>query len=217
MRPKAIVFDLDGVLWNSNSIHEAAFMEVLKKSSNQGNGFIYSEHAGMKTLDVFRKLFPDASPESLDSMCKEKQMLASKGLMNSDDIVNNDLNEVLLSLIGKYELGICTSSRRENLQIFLEKSKSSDFFSFMITSEEVANAKPDPAIYLRITREFKMRPSEIMVVEDSIQGITSAKLAGNRVAHLCEKKCNINHQNAIFADMLIIKTLNSLPRLLDLA
>jgi beta-phosphoglucomutase-like phosphatase (HAD superfamily) len=86
----------------------------------------------------------------------------------------------------------------------------------MITSEEVANAKPDPAIYSRITREFKMHPSEIMVVEDSIQGVISAKLAGNRVAHLCEKNCSINHLDAFFADMLVIKTLNSLPRLLDL-
>jgi HAD superfamily hydrolase (TIGR01509 family) len=216
MRPKAIVFDLDGVLWNSNLIHEAAFVEVLKKMSNQVNGFIYSEHAGMKTIDVFRKLFPDASPDSLNSMCKEKQMLVSKRLANSDDIINSQLNDVLLSLIGKYELGICTSSRRENLQIFLEKSKSAHFFSFMITSEEVANAKPDPEIYLRITREFKLHASEIMVVEDSIQGIISAKLAGNRVTHLCEANCKINHQDAIFADIFFIKTLNSLTRLLDL-
>jgi len=217
MRPKAIVFDLDGVLWNSNSIHESAFMDVLKNTSNQDIEFIYAEYAGMKTRDVFRKLFPNASTVNIESMCKEKQMLASKRLISSDDIVNNELNEVLLSLFGKYALGICTSSRRKNLQIFLEKSKSAHFFSAMITSEEVANAKPDPAIYLRIMRELNLHPSQIMEVEDSIQGIISAKLAGNSVAHLCEKNCNINHQDAIFADVLVINTLKALIRLLDLA
>ena len=216
MRPKAIVFDLDGVLWNSNSIHELAFMDVLRNTSNQDIEFIYAEYAGMKTIDVFRKLFPNASPAHLDSMCRKKQMLASKRLNNSDDIVNNELNEVLLSLVGKFTLGICTSSRRENLQIFLEKSKSAHFFTAMITSEEVANAKPDPEIYLRITREFNLHPNQIMVVEDSIQGVISAKLAGNSVAHLCEKNCKINHQDVIFADVLVINTLKSLPRLLDL-
>ena len=217
MKPKAIVFDLDGVLWNSNLIHQSAFMDVLKETSNQDMEFIYSEYAGMKTIDVFRKLFPNASAENIDSMCREKQMLASKRLLNSEDIVNIELNEVLLSLVGNCALGICTSSRRENLEIFFEKSKSAHFFSAVVTSEEVVNAKPDPAIYLRITQELNLHPNQIMVVEDSIQGITSAKLAGNCVVHFCEKNCKINHQDAIFVDVPVINTLKSLPRFLDIA
>lgn len=216
MSLEAVVFDLDGVLWNSSSIHESAFRDVLKGASNHKSDFVYANYAGMKTLDVFRDLFPNASLANLDSMCKEKQNLASDRLINSEDIVSNDLYEVLVTLAGKFDLGICTSSRRENLRIFLDKTKSEHLFSAMITSEEVTNAKPHPAIYVKVTQELNLLPSQILVIEDSTQGVIAAKLAGNRVAHLCEQFCKINHQDSVFSDVLVINNLKSLLRVFDI-
>lgn len=216
MSLEAIVFDLDGVLWNSNSIHESAFKDVLKAASNHKSEFVYADFAGMKTIDVFRDLFPNASLENLDSMCKDKQNLATDRLIKAGDIVSNELHEVLVTLAGKFALGICTSSRRENLRIFLDKTKSEHLFSAMITSEDVTNAKPHPAIYIKVTQELNLLPSQILVIEDSIQGVIAAKQAGNRIAHLCEQSCKINHQGDIFSDVLVINNLKSLLRILNL-
>jgi beta-phosphoglucomutase len=216
MKPKAIVFDLDGVLWNSSIIHEWAFLEVLKKRQIPDKDFDYAFYAGMKSMDVFKELLPNASEESLKSMSKEKQMIASKRLRSTNDIVNPELGRVISCLNGKYVLGICTSSRRENLQIFLDKSKLYQNFSIMITAEEVVNAKPDPSIYLRMTQELNFEPDQVLVVEDSLHGIMSARSAGNLVVHLCARNCKIEHADFRKDGLLIINTLGSLPSLLEL-
>jgi HAD superfamily hydrolase (TIGR01509 family) len=216
MKPRAIVFDLDGVLWNSSLIHESAFVDVLKKGQYLTEQFNYTKYAGMKSIDVFKGLFPDASSETLRSMCDEKQKYASERLKKANNIINSELERVISSLDGKYMLGICTSSRRENLQIFLEKSGLSQIFSAMITGDEVANAKPDPAIYIKMTQKLQLHPDQVMVVEDSMQGIISARSAGNFVVHLCEPNCKISHKNLIKDDMFVINKLGSLLSLLEI-
>ena len=177
---KAIIFDLDGVLVLSGPVHEKAFLKALRNYDVRD--FNYSNYLGMRTDEVVRNFLDkkglDYTEEILSGIVRKKREIANKSLSRDVPIIEgcSDLIEYLYEK--KYILAIATSSSRNNMDNFVNKSKLKRFFSFLLCGEDVSMGKPDPEIFSTIVKNLGVQPEEALVIEDSISGIKAASSAG---------------------------------------
>ena len=179
----ALIFDLDGVLWNSSNSHSEAFKIIFNKHNVKYPG--YNKIAGMKTIDVFNQEFPDSILKNINilSLSKEKTTLANK-LLAKNAIVPTEIVDNIKKLSQTYPIGLASSSSLVNINLFFDKSQLKPFFDAVISGDDVTNAKPDPSIFLTVCERLGINPSRCLVVEDSIAGIQAAKNAKIKVAAL---------------------------------
>jgi HAD superfamily hydrolase (TIGR01509 family) len=89
--------------------------------------------------------------------------------------------EAVKRLAARWPLGLASSSNRELIDLVLELSGLAPCFQVTVSSEEVAQGKPAPDVYLDAAHRLGVRPDRCAAVEDSENGIRSAKAAGMRV------------------------------------
>jgi beta-phosphoglucomutase-like phosphatase (HAD superfamily) len=93
-----------------------------------------------------------------------------------------------------YHLALGSNSIRETIETMIEKAALIDYFDFMLSNQDVKNAKPDPEIYLLAISRLGMNPDECLIVEDNQNGIKAALASG---AHLFRVKDvhDVTYQN----------------------
>ena len=90
-------------------------------------------------------------------------------------------NKVVGSLAPRWPLGLASSSNRIVIDTVLRVAGLSDAFAVTVSSEEVARGKPAPDVYLDVVRRLDLSPRDCAAIEDSTNGIRSARAAGLRV------------------------------------
>jgi len=111
----------------------------------------------------------------------------------------------ILRLIGLFKkkglrLGIVSSNEKRNVNVVLKKFRLAKKFDFVICAEDCEKSKPHPEPYLLAARKFALKPSEIVVFEDTESGVKSAKLAGCKVVAVPNKFTR--HGNFSKADLV---------------
>jgi len=93
--------------------------------------------------------------------------------------------EYMLSRLARegYRMAVCSNSIRDSIEMMLERSGIQDRFEFVMSNEDVAAPKPDPEIYLKAMDAMKLRPQQVLIVEDAPHGIEAARSSG---AHVLE-------------------------------
>jgi len=179
---KAVVFDMDGVLFHSGNAHRAAFQEVLRDIGVKH--FDYRLVAGMRTADAMRWILhaenKKASKRDVAEWSRRKQALAYRLLARNPPVAKG-CRRLLEKLSKRYRLALVSSSRRKNVALFLKASGTRRFFSLIMAGEDLPRSKPSPLIYKNVLRRLTLRPKELVVVEDSLQGIRAAARAHLRV------------------------------------
>ncbi len=182
---QAVLFDMDGVLFESIAAHKKAFRTLLKEIGIKK--FNYSDVAGMSTRNALKSILKkSAIPFTLKQLSKwttRKQHLSYNELKKRPSI-RSGTSQTLNTLRRHFVLGLVSSAGNEKIRLFLKASQTRPFFSFVISGEDVRQAKPHPQIYRLAIRKLKMKPEKILVVEDSVSGVKSALAAGTRVVAL---------------------------------
>jgi len=183
----AVVFDMDGVLFLSNSCHEKAFKETLEAVGIAN--FSYPTIAGMRTDDAFKKVLSDAGHNlgqyDLLRLVKEKRRRALQAL-NREGRVAPYSNELITKLSTRYRLALASSASSETVKLFLRKCDYPDVFELSLDGSTVVKAKPAPDIYRLAHRRLNLNPKQCLVIEDSISGVEAAVAAGIRVIAIGE-------------------------------
>ncbi|MCS6953795.1 MAG: HAD-IA family hydrolase [Bryobacterales bacterium] len=179
MAIRGIVFDLDGVLWDSTHCHRAAFASVLREFGVEG--FDYARFAGWRTEDVLATVLRQAgrsfSDADLARAVERKRQLARQELERGSALMPQCV-ETLRQLSQRYRLGLASSASRRNVELFLRRSGLTDCFRTVLSGEDVQKAKPAPEIYLESFRRLSVEARECLVVEDAAAGVQAAKAAG---------------------------------------
>lgn len=178
---KGIIFDMDGVLVNTEPLHFRCWQEVLKEDGITLDYEIYKPCIG-STREVFRQLMVDAYGDIFEDYPtmnrrmeeKKKEIVEKEGFPQCEGI-----REVLEKLHQEgYLLAVGSSSPEDVIQKVLKDLDLAQYFSAFVSGENMAHPKPAPDTFLAAAEALLLDPSACMVVEDSTNGGKAAKAAG---------------------------------------
>jgi beta-phosphoglucomutase len=198
---KAIIFDLDGVLFHSSSAHETAFSQTFAEFELPPIN--YHEISGMRTDEAFKFcLTRNDTPFTellISQLTIRKSELAHKILSNHPPIPPNCYS-IIQTLAKTHLLTIASSSSSKNVSLFLEASKTKHLFSHVISGEDVNRAKPFPDIFLDSLESLSLSPDQAVIIEDSVNGIVAGRRAKVEVIGFSED----NDSNLIQAGASVV-------------
>jgi beta-phosphoglucomutase len=178
----AFLFDMDGVIVDSNPLHKIALKQFCKEHGYELDEKQLRERIyGRTNKDWIRNVFGNIEPEKIKQYGDEKEALFRK-------LYENDIKPVagLISFLEKTEkagidIAIATSAPRANVDFTLSKTNTSRFSKTILDESYVERGKPDPEIYLKTAAALHYPPAQCIVFEDSLSGVKAGKAAGCKV------------------------------------
>ena len=174
----AVVFDLDGVLLDSEQVWDEAREQLAKERGGRWHPQAQRDMMGMSSTEWSRYMHETIGlPEPPEQINREVVERLS-AIYRKHLPVLPGAEEAVERLAARWPLGLASSSNRELIDMALELLGVDHLFAATVSSEEVARGKPEPNVYLEAARRLGVDPAEAAAVEDSHNGILSAKAAG---------------------------------------
>ncbi len=178
---RAVVFDLDGVLLDSEHVWDAVREQLVRERGGRWHDRAQREMMGMSSSEWSRYMqtklgVPDPPEEISAEVVRRLEALYRERLPAVPGA-----RQAVERLAEHWPLGVASSSNRELIDLSLELLGVADKFAATVSSEEVARGKPAPDVYLEAARRLGAQPTEAAAIEDSHNGILAAKAAGMRV------------------------------------
>ena len=178
---EAVVFDLDGVLLDSEQVWDEVREELVKERGGRWHEQAQTEMMGMSSVEWSRYMHDELGlPEPPEEISAEVVQRLDEVYRKRLPLID-DAREAVERLAARWPLGLASSSNREVIDLVLDLSGLARFFRVTVSSEEVPRGKPAPDVYLEAARGVGVPPERCAAVEDSNNGIRSAKAAGMRV------------------------------------
>jgi HAD superfamily hydrolase (TIGR01509 family) len=210
----AVIFDLDGVLVDSEGVWNAAREGVARR------------HGGHWPADAQRAMMGMSSTEWSAYMHEElgvklaPQEISDLVVSRLEDLYRRELpllpgaREAVTSLVSRWPLGLASSANRSVIELVLDLAGFRDCFAATVSSEEVRRGKPAPDVYLEAARRLDAPLEQSVAVEDSSSGLCSAAAAGMFVVAVPNREFPPSEDALAVADVTL-NTLNDLsPELL---
>jgi HAD superfamily hydrolase (TIGR01509 family) len=177
---RAIVFDLDGVLIDSEQVWNEVREQLARERGRRWSERAQRDMMGMSSPEWSRYMHDVVGiPESADEINREVVARMLDRFAGSPRWLPDAL-EVVRELAARFPLGLASSSNRELIEAVIAAGGIAGLFAATVSSEEVARGKPAPDVYLEAARRLGVEPAECTAIEDSHNGILSAKSAGMR-------------------------------------
>ncbi len=178
---KAIIFDMDGVVIDSNPYHRMAWEKLLND-----NQIAYTEESFQKVI------FGRPGKEALRILCNDR--FSDEELTGLDEQVDAEYREIIRqteinevaglsqfiesSRKSGIKIALATSAPTENVTLVLGRLGLQSAFDVITDYTDIVNGKPDPEIYLKTVAKLNIEKAACLVFEDSFSGIQSARSAG---------------------------------------
>jgi HAD superfamily hydrolase (TIGR01509 family) len=178
---QAVVFDLDGVLLDSEQLWDAAREELAHERGGRWHERAQRDMMGMSSPEWSRYMHEQVGVPDPPEQISAEVVRRLERLYHDRLPVLPGAREAVERLAARWPLGLASSSNRELIDLALELMGVSNLFEATVSSEEVARGKPEPDVYLEAARRLGVDPKHTAAIEDSHNGIRSAKAAGMRV------------------------------------
>jgi len=213
----AVVFDLDGVLIQSEEVWDEVREAYVRERGGRYDEEVQRALMGMSSTEWSRYLHdvagvPDA-PEEINAEVVRRMLAAYRREL---PLIDGAVDAVR-RLAARFPLGLASSSNRALIDEVLEVAGLTLCFKATVSSEEVAHGKPAPDVYLEAARRLDVAPTACAAVEDSHGGIRSAKAAGMRVIVIPNPSYPPDEQALELADVVIHSLDELTPELVDAA
>jgi beta-phosphoglucomutase len=191
-RYAAIIFDFDGVLVDSEPLHEWAIRESVR-----GLGWhesftrerFYAEIVGRGDENAYRKIaewnggqMPDAR---LGGLLRTKWDLMTRGIQEGRYGVQPGADEAVREARRLGHVAVCSGSVRSTVEPMLVRMAVRGLLDALVCGDDVARMKPAPDGYLKAAELIGVKASECLAIEDTPTGVSAAKAAGMRVVAVC--------------------------------
>lgn len=176
-----IIFDMDGVLFNSEPIHYKVWKKIFAQEGLEIDFEHYKGCIGSTVKRLFELMLEGYGRdffgnEELPQRYHEEK---SRYLQENGIPIISGVPEVLAALKAKgYRLAIASSSPQAYIELCTEKSGIAKYFDVRFSAERVARPKPAPDVFLAAAQQIGVSPEDCLVVEDSENGSRAAKAAG---------------------------------------
>jgi len=180
-RVDAVVFDLDGVIVDSEHVWDEVREELARQRGGRWHDLAQTDMMGMSSPEWSRYMHDviglAESPAEIDAEVVRRMLdRYTEQLPLVDGAV-----EAVSRLAGSFRLALASSSNRPVIDAVLEVSGLAPLFEATVSSEEVARGKPAPDVFLEAAARLAVDPGGCAAVEDSGNGIRAAHAAGMRV------------------------------------
>jgi HAD superfamily hydrolase (TIGR01509 family) len=200
---QAVIFDLDGVLIDSESVWDAARRDVVARSGGSWTESATRAMQGMSSPEWSRYLRDDLhaalEPDEISSQVVQLVLAAYR---DEVPLIDGAVAAVQ-RLAAHWPLGLASSANRPVIDAVLETAGLSDSFSATVSGEEVARGKPAPDVYLAAAEKLGGDPTRTAAVEDSTNGLRSAAAAGMLVVAVPNREFPPADDALALADLVV--------------
>jgi len=197
MDVKAILFDMDGVLIDAKEWHYEALNRALKLFGFEISRF---EHIhtfdGLPTKDKLKLLSEGSNlPIELHDFINAVKQKYTMELIN-ERCKPRFQHEYALSRLKEdgYKIAVCSNFIRKTIEEMMDKSELMPYIDLIMSNQDVTKAKPDPEIYVKSMKKFKLRPEECLILEDNKNGIKAALASGGHLLKV-DSVYDVNYEN----------------------
>lgn len=190
MKLKAVIFDFDGVIADTEPVHLGAFQRTL-----EGLGIrlteedYYARYLAYDDKTFFKRFLGDRGYKHEESLIAE---LIERKSGHYDDLIRGNIEilpgvrSFIEKITGKYRIAIGSGAMRGEIVDILEFADMGRYFEVIVGAEDIENCKPAPDVYLEVLRRLNesataadiISAGECLVIEDSVSGIKAALAAG---------------------------------------
>jgi HAD superfamily hydrolase (TIGR01509 family) len=175
---KAIIFDMDGLMVDSERLYHQAQQEITRQFNKTLPEKARLKMMGRKPLESM-KIFVEA----LDIPIDAEKVLEMRDDSMREKYKNNlvplpGLDHIIDTVYGKLKLAISTGAQEEFLDIVVDQLEIRNKFDVLQASDEIEKGKPHPEIYSKTCKKLGLEPGECIVLEDSLNGVIAGKRAG---------------------------------------
>jgi len=175
---KAIIFDMDGLMVDTETIYHETDRKVVESLGKSVTEETLGKMMGRKPIEAYRILCDELGiKEPIEQLLKIRYDLVEKALLSEVKPMPGLFN-ILDEFKGKMKMAIATGSPHKFLEIILDKLNIREYFDVTQPSDGIVNGKPDPEIYLKVIEKLKLSPESCIVIEDSSNGARAGKKAG---------------------------------------
>jgi HAD superfamily hydrolase (TIGR01509 family) len=178
---EGVAFDLDGVLLDSEQVWDEAREQLTRERGGRWHERAQRDMMGMSSLEWSRYMHDELGLREAPEEISREVVRRLEALYRERLPVVPGAREAVARLGARWPLALASSSNRELIDLVLELMGVQELFRATVSSEEVARGKPAPDVYLEAARRLGVQPERCAAIEDSQNGILSAKAAGMRV------------------------------------
>jgi HAD superfamily hydrolase (TIGR01509 family) len=179
-QPAAVVFDLDGVLIESERVWDTARKELVSDRGGMWHDSATTDMMGMSSKEwssyMHDRLGVPMDAAEINVAVVDRVTSAYEAHL---PLLPHAV-EIVRELATRWPLGVASSSNRPIIELVLERAGLRACFDAIVSSEEVEHGKPAPDVYIAAARLLDVEPEDCAAVEDSTNGIKAAVAAGMR-------------------------------------
>ncbi|MBZ5724774.1 MAG: beta-phosphoglucomutase family hydrolase [Acidobacteriia bacterium] len=178
----ALVFDMDGVIVDSNPVHREAWTAFNRRFGVATTEAMQQRMYGKRNDEIIRDFFGAGLPP---------EEIARRGAAKEEmyrSMIAGRIEEILVpglrALLARYRaapMALASNAEPENVAFLLDRAGLRPYFQVLVDGHQVRHPKPDPEIYRRAAELLSVPPADCIVFEDSYAGVDAARAAGTRV------------------------------------
>jgi len=200
---EAVVFDLDGVIVDSEQVWDAAREALARERGGRWHDKAQLDMMGMSSVEWSRYMHDVIGLKDPPEEISAEVVRRLEATYREDLPFIDGAPEAVARLAERWPLAVASSSNRPIIDLVLGLSGLDRFFEATVSSEEVPRGKPSPDVYLEAASRLGADPTKSTAVEDSRNGILSAKAAGMRVIAIPNKRFPLEEEALAEADVVI--------------
>jgi beta-phosphoglucomutase len=174
--PTALIFDMDGVLVDSEPLHKRAKEMAFQEAGIHFPESTYESYKGRPDATMFHEVLGDKSVDEIAELLHRKHQFFEK--------IEHELQPIPGAVdfvqwaAGRYRLALATSATPRNRAAALQTLGIAECFESIVDTARFQRPKPDPEIFQVAMQDLKLNPSDCWIIEDSLPGVRAGKAAG---------------------------------------
>lgn len=202
MKLQAVIFDMDGVIIDSEELWFKVGESLLSKYGIDYTEEMRKKIMGMgsiETMELIKKTY--SIKDSIDSLLEQRNHIVLRVFNNSTvPLIPTAMDFIQMVRRNGHKMAMASSSPQELINLVVNRLKLANYFSAIVSGDRVSRGKPYPDIYLLTARELEVDNKRCLVLEDSPNGVKAAKNAGMKCIGITT---NASKEELREADLLI--------------
>lgn len=207
----AVIFDMDGVLVDSEPLHFATTNQVLARYGASLDRDVYTACTGMAEAPFFERVVAHLGLSARPDELVRARLALSLERLAADPLPPRDgIPECILGLVSSGRaLAVASSAQRAQVELVVRRLGLVRLFGARVSIDDVSRGKPAPDLFLEAARRLRVEPAACLVVEDAVLGVQAARAAGmHAVAFVPPDEDGARHRAAgareVFHDITVL-------------